>query len=145
MTDFMRTPDENFADLSDFPYAPRYHTWQDLRLHYVDEGPRDAPVMLLLHGMPTWAYLYRDMIPLLVDAGYRCIAPDHMGFGRGLKGVVMGDAATATFVPYLADLHRAGQLPYDRFVRYYDFADIERAIHDSSVTGEVIKPILTMP
>lgn len=73
------------------------------------------------------------------------LSMDHTGFGRGLKGVVMGDAATATFVPYLADLHRAGQLPYDRFVRYYDFADIERAIHDSSVTGEVIKPILTMP
>lgn len=69
---------------------------------------------------------------------------DHMGFGRGLKGVVMGDAAAQNFVPYLAELYRHGQLPYDRFVRYYDFADIERAIHDSAVTGEVIKPILLM-
>lgn len=85
MTEFIRTPEENFADLADFPYAPHYHTWQDLRLHYLDEGPRDAPVMLLLHGMPTWAYLYRDMIPILVDAGYRCIAPDHIGFGRSDK------------------------------------------------------------
>lgn len=85
MTDFIRTPDENFADLTDFPFEPHHHTWQDLRMHYVDEGPRDGPVMLLLHGMPTWAYLYRDMIPLLVDAGYRCIAPDHMGFGRSDK------------------------------------------------------------
>ncbi len=85
MTDFIRTPDENFADLDDFPYAPHYHTWQDLRMHYVDEGPKDGPVMLLLHGMPTWAYLYRDMIPALVEAGYRCIAPDHMGFGRSDK------------------------------------------------------------
>ena len=51
----------------------------------MDEGPVDGPVMLLLHGMPTWSYLYRDMIPLLVDAGFRCIAPDHMGFGRSDK------------------------------------------------------------
>ena len=85
MTDFVRTPDANFDNLADFPYQPNYHTWQDLRMHYVDEGPRDGPVMLLLHGMPTWAYLYRDMIPALVDAGYRCIAPDHMGFGRSDK------------------------------------------------------------
>jgi haloalkane dehalogenase len=85
MTDFIRTPEENFADLEDFSFEPRYRTWQDLRLHYVDEGPRDAPVMLLLHDMPTWSYLYRDMIPTLVDAGYRCIAPDHMGFGRSDK------------------------------------------------------------
>ena len=48
-------------------------------MHYVDEGPKDAPVMLLMHGMPTWSYLYRDMIPGLVEAGYRCVAPDHMG------------------------------------------------------------------
>ncbi len=85
MTEFIRTPDENFADLDDFSYAPNYHTWQDLRMHYVDEGPQDGPVMLLLHGMPTWSYLYRNMIPALVDAGYRCIAPDHMGFGRSDK------------------------------------------------------------
>ena len=85
MTDFVRTPDENFLDLADFVHEPHYHEWQDLRVHYVDEGPRDGPVMLLLHGMPTWAYLYRDMIPPLVAAGYRCIAPDHVGFGRSDK------------------------------------------------------------
>ncbi len=85
MTDFVRTNEDNFADLPDFPYEPNYHTWQDLRMHYVDEGPRDGPVMLLLHGMPTWAFLYRNMIPELTAAGYRCIAPDHMGFGRSDK------------------------------------------------------------
>jgi haloalkane dehalogenase len=85
MTDFVRTAEENFVDLPNFPYAPNYHQWQDLRMHYVDEGPKDGPVMLLLHGMPTWAFLYRDMIPGLVAAGYRCIAPDHMGFGRSDK------------------------------------------------------------
>lgn len=85
MTEFIRTPDENFEGLKDFDFAPNYHAWQDLRMHYLDEGPKDGPVMLLLHGMPTWSYLYRDMIPPLVAAGYRCIAPDHMGFGRSDK------------------------------------------------------------
>ncbi len=89
MTAFIRTPDENFADLAGYPFEPRYHQWQDLRMHYIDvgpaDGPPDGPVMLLMHGMPTWSYLYRDMIPALVAAGYRCIAPDHMGFGRSDK------------------------------------------------------------
>jgi haloalkane dehalogenase len=87
MTDIIRTPDENFAGLTDFPFAPHYHqsSVEDLRVHYVDEGPRDGPVALMTHGMPTWAYLYRDMIPPMVAAGYRCIAPDHVGFGRSDK------------------------------------------------------------
>lgn len=85
MTDFARTADEHFSALQEFPYQPNYHSWQDLRMHYVDEGPKDGPVMLLLHGMPSWSYLYRNMIPQLVAAGYRCIAPDHMGFGRSDK------------------------------------------------------------
>lgn len=85
MTEFLRSPDENFTQLQDYPFQPHYHSWQDLRMHYLDEGPADAPVMLLLHGMPTWSYLYRDMIPPLVAAGYRCIAPDHLGFGRSDK------------------------------------------------------------
>jgi len=87
MTEFIRTPDENFLGLPDFPFTPNYFNWHDLRMHYVDEGPRDGQVMLLMHGMPTWSFLYRHMIPLLVDAGYRCIAPDHMGFGRSDKPI----------------------------------------------------------
>jgi len=85
VTEFIRTPDENFEDLRDFRYQPQYHQWQDLRMHYIDEGPKDAPVMLLLHGMPTWSFLYRHVIPKLLAAGYRCVAPDHMGFGRSDK------------------------------------------------------------
>ena len=85
MTDFVRTPEANFDGLKDFNFEAHFHAWQDLRMHYLDEGPKDGPVMLLLHGMPTWSYLYRDMIPRLVDAGYRCIAPDHMGFGKSDK------------------------------------------------------------
>lgn len=85
MTEFLRTPDENFKDLDDFPYQANYHNWKDMRMHYVDEGPTDAPVMLLIHGMPTWSFLYRHVIPKLVAAGYRCIAPDHLGFGKSDK------------------------------------------------------------
>ena len=85
MTDFIRTPDVNFIDLASFPYEPNYHLWQDLRVHYVDEGPPDRPVMLLLHGMPTWSFLCRDVIPGLLAVGYRCIAPAHLGFGRSDK------------------------------------------------------------
>lgn len=85
MTDFVRTEDRHFDALTDWPFEPNYHHWKDLRVHYVDEGPADGPVMLLMHGMPTWAYLYRDIIPPLVEAGFRCIAPDHLGFGRSDK------------------------------------------------------------
>jgi haloalkane dehalogenase len=82
---FVRTPDTNFAGLADFPFQPHYIDLDGLRVHYLDEGPADAPVALLLHGMPTWSYLYRSMIPPLLAAGYRCIAPDHIGFGRSDK------------------------------------------------------------
>ena len=85
MTEFVRTDDAHFNALEDWPYEPNCHQWKDMRVHYVDVGPTDGPVMLLMHGMPTWAYLYRTMIPKLVDAGYRCIAPDHLGFGRSDK------------------------------------------------------------
>lgn len=84
---FVRTPDAQFEGLQDFPFAPNYLDWRGLRMHYVDEGPRDAPVALLLHGEPTWSYLYRKMIPLLRQAGYRCVAPDYIGFGRSDKVV----------------------------------------------------------
>ncbi len=69
---------------------------------------------------------------------------DQVLYGRGIRGVVMGEAQVANFVPYLAELYRDGRLPYDRFVQFYDFADIDQAVHDSAVTGEVIKPILRM-
>lgn len=85
MTAYVTTPDENFAELANFSFKPNFHQWQDLNMHYLDEGPKDGPVMLLMHGMPTWSYLYRDMIPPLVAAGFRCIAPDHLGFGKSDK------------------------------------------------------------
>ena len=85
-----RTPDAHFEGLPDFPFEPRYHEVLDddlggLRIHYIDEGPRDAPVVLMMHGEPTWSYLYRKMIPVFAGAGLRAIAPDQVGFGRSDK------------------------------------------------------------
>lgn len=83
--EFLRTPDENFIDLAGFNYEPHYVDINGLRMHYIDEGPRDGQVVLMLHGMPTWSYLYRHIIKDMTAAGYRCIAPDHIGFGRSDK------------------------------------------------------------
>ncbi|MDZ7699167.1 MAG: haloalkane dehalogenase [Deltaproteobacteria bacterium] len=92
MIEALRTPDERFTILPDFPFAPRYIDdlpgFEGLRLHYVDEGPRDAEnVFLCLHGEPTWSYLYRRMIPVFTRAGHRVAAPDFYGFGRSDKPV----------------------------------------------------------
>ena len=87
----LRTPDSAFAAIDDFPFAPNYVEIADpsdgtpLRVHYVDEGPRDAPVVLMMHGEPTWCYLYRHMIGPVVAAGYRVVAPDLVGFGKSDK------------------------------------------------------------
>ena len=81
----LRTPETRFAGLKDFPYTPRYLDLDGLRIAYIDEGPRDAPTVLLMHGEPTWSYLYRKMIPPLLAAGLRVLAPDLVGFGRSDK------------------------------------------------------------
>ena len=82
----LRTPDERFAGLDDFPFAPHYMQVGEVRLHYLDEGPKNAAeTLLLLHGEPTWSYLFRKMIPVFVAAGYRVIAPDMVGFGKSDK------------------------------------------------------------
>ena len=83
MIEAVRTPDERFTDLPDFPYEPHYRDVDGLRLAHVDEG--DGPPVVLMHGEPTWSFLWRRVIPPLRDAGYRCIAPDHAGFGRSDK------------------------------------------------------------
>jgi haloalkane dehalogenase len=80
-----RTPDERFAGLPGYPFAPHYVEVDGLRMHYVDEGPADADPVLLLHGEPSWSYLYRKMVPVLTAAGHRAVAPDLIGFGRSDK------------------------------------------------------------
>src|SRR5450755_1507299 len=86
----LRTPDDRFAELPDFPFEPHYLEIDDgdggsLRVHYLDEGPAGAPPVLLMHGEPSWCFLYRTMIPVLTAAGNRVLAPDLIGFGRSDK------------------------------------------------------------
>ena len=84
--EILRTPDERFVNLMDYNFQPNYIEVEvGLRMHYVDEGEKDNPVVLLLHGEPSWSYLYRKMIPLLRNNGFRVIAPDLIGFGRSDK------------------------------------------------------------
>jgi haloalkane dehalogenase len=84
--DFVRTPDERFADLPGYAHEPHYATLPDgLRMHYVDEGPRDGEAVVLLHGQPTWGYLYRTVLARLLDRGLRAVVPDLLGFGRSDK------------------------------------------------------------
>lgn len=92
MTKVLRTPEERFINLPDFPFDPVYiddfKGFEGLRLHYVDEGPKSADhTFLCLHGEPTWGYLFRRMIPVFTEAGYRVVAPDYFGFGRSDKPV----------------------------------------------------------
>lgn len=83
--EFLRTPDERFAGLPGYDFQPHYVEIAGLRMHYLDEGPHDADPVLLLHGEPSWSYLYRKMIPVLAGAGHRTIVPDLIGFGRSDK------------------------------------------------------------
>jgi haloalkane dehalogenase len=101
----VRTPDERFAGLSDFPFPPHYLEVGSgdggvLRMHYLDEGPRDGQVVLLLHGEPSWSYLYRWMIPVLVEAGLRAVAIDLVGFGRSDKPTRREDYTYAAHVDW---------------------------------------------
>lgn len=107
--DKLRTPDDRFTDLPDYPFAPHYaeipdHDGGTLRVHYLDEGSPDAPAVLLMHGEPSWSYLYRHMIPVLVDAGLRCVAPDLVGLGRSDKPTKMTDYTYARHVEWMKSL-----------------------------------------
>jgi len=95
----LRTPDDRFADLPDFPYAPHYTEIDGLRIHHVEAGT--GPVVLLLHGEPTWSYLYRKMIPPLAAAGCRAVAPDLVGFGRSDKPGAIDDYSYAGHVAWM--------------------------------------------
>jgi haloalkane dehalogenase len=102
----LRTPDERFADLPDFPYEPRYVEVDDgdggaLRIAYVEAGTADADPVLLLHGEPSWSFLYRRVIPVLAQAGLRVVAPDLVGFGRSDKPARQEDHSYARHVEWL--------------------------------------------
>src|SRR5215218_5752907 len=115
--DVHRTPDERFERLPGYDFAPRYVDQDSLRMHYVDEG--DGPPVLLLHGEPTWSYLYRKMIPPLVAGGLRCVAPDYFGFGRSDKPTDRGW--------YSYDAHYAA---VERFADELDLRDTTLVVQD---------------
>lgn len=124
MSPILRTPDKCFTNLPQFPFAPRYVDdlpgYEQVRVHYVDEGPRAAgDVFLCLHGEPTWSYLYRKMIPVFVAAGHRAVAPDFIGFGRSDKPE---DESVYTFT-----FHREMLL---RFIERLDLRNITLVCQD---------------
>lgn len=115
--DVLRTPESRFENLTDYPFDPHYaevaaHDTGPLRMHYVDEGPADGPPVVLLHGSPTWSYLYRTMIPPLVAAGHRVLAPDLIGCGRSDKPTSIDDYSYLRHVEWvtswLESLHLSG-------------------------------------
>ena len=113
--EFLRTDDSCFDDLDGYSFAPNYLLVDDtegaqLRVHYVDEGPKDATPILLMHGEPSWSYLYRKMIPPLVAAGYRVIAPDLIGFGRSDKPTKRTDYTYQRHVDWMGSVLEQLQL-----------------------------------
>ncbi len=98
---FVRTPESRFADLPDFPWAPRYTALGELRMAHVEAGPADAAPVLLLHGEPTWSFLYRKMIPVFAAAGLRALAPDLIGFGRSDKPLRAADYSYQAHVDWV--------------------------------------------
>jgi haloalkane dehalogenase len=107
--DVLRTPAERFFDLPDYPFVPRWTEVDGLMLHHVDEGAGEP--VLLLHGEPTWSYLYRTMIPVLADAGLRAVAPDLPGFGKSDKPTRIEDFSYARLVGWMAEWMDAVDLP----------------------------------
>jgi haloalkane dehalogenase len=115
--DVFRTPDERFDNLPDFPWAPEYHEWEGLRMAYLDEG--EGQPVVLFHGEPTWSFLYRKVIAVLLDKGYRCIAPDLIGFGRSDKPTDVG------WYSYDRHVESAGSL-----LEALDVSDAIFVVHD---------------
>jgi haloalkane dehalogenase len=110
VTDFVRTDESAFANIPDFPYLPHYTDVAGLRIAFIDEGPREAPVVLLMHGEPTWSFLYRKMIPVLLKAGFRVVAPDLVGFGRSDKPTRKGDYSYRNHVQWMSAWLQANDL-----------------------------------
>jgi pimeloyl-ACP methyl ester carboxylesterase len=139
MTTSLRTPDDRFANLAGYPFAPHYlddlPAAEGLRLHYLDEGPADAPVTALcLHGNPSWSYVYRHMIPVFTGAGLRVVAPDMIGFGRSDKPA---DEAWHRF-----DHHRQILL---EFVDRLDLQNVMLVVQDwGGILGLTLPPALPM-
>ena len=115
----LRTPEERFTNLPGYPFEPHYLLVDGLRMHYVDEGASHAEPVLMLHGEPSWSYLYRKMIPIFAAAGLRAVAPDLIGFGRSDKPA---DRAAYTYQRHVDWMHE--------FIRALDLKDITLVCQD---------------
>mgnify|MGYP003335895319 FL=1 len=115
----LRTPDERFNGIKDYPFSANYLTIGDTRIHYLDEGPVNGKIIYLLHGEPAWSYLFRKMIPTLTAAGYRVIAPDMVGFGKSDKYISIDDYSHQMHVDKMVQL-----------VRELDLKDVTAHLHD---------------
>ena len=115
----IRTPESRFDELPNYPFAANYVDIDDLRMHYVDEGERNSPAVLLLHGEPSWSYLYRHMIPPIVAGGLRAIAPDLIGFGKSDKPTRKTDYSYARHVGWM-----------EKFITQLDLQDITLVCQD---------------
>lgn len=115
----LRTPDSRFENLPGYDFNPNYIDISGLRMHYVDEGPTDGAVVLLLHGEPSWSYLYRHMIPPLKDAGFRVLAPDLIGFGKSDKPAGKREYSYAGHVAWMT-----------LFIEALDLEDVTLFCHD---------------
>lgn len=108
MSAVYRTPDDRFSGLPDFPFEPHYRELASgLRVHYIDEGPRDGRPVLMMHGEPSWCFLYRKMIPPVAAAGFRVLAPDLIGFGKSDKPTSKGDYTYARHVAWMQEWFEA--------------------------------------
>jgi haloalkane dehalogenase len=105
--EILRTSDERFSNLPGYAFEPHYVEVDGVRVHYVDEGPESAELVLMLHGEPSWSYLYRKMIPIITAAGYRAVAPDLVGFGRSDKPVQREDYTYQRHVDWMRGLLEA--------------------------------------
>ncbi len=117
--EFVRTPDARFERLLDYPFEPHYAELGGLRMHYVDEGPATAHPILMMHGEPSWSYLYRHMIPVCAAAGHRVIAPDLIGFGKSDKPTSISDYSYQTHMDWMT-----------RFVEQLDLRNITLVCQD---------------
>ncbi len=98
------TPDSHFEDLEDHPFPPNYMQIQGLRIHYLDEGPKEANPVFLMHGLPTWGYLFRTMIPVLTDADHTVIVPGLVGFGKSDKFISKHDYSYEHYIDVMKEL-----------------------------------------
>ncbi|MDA9636505.1 haloalkane dehalogenase [SAR86 cluster bacterium] len=115
----LRTPEERFINLKDYDFEPNYLEIDGLRIHYLDEGPKNGEIIYLLHGEPTWSYLFRKMIPTLTDAGYRVIAPDMVGFGKSDKYIDTDDYSHQMHIDTMSEL-----------IRKLDLKNMTAHVHD---------------